>query len=176
MKVTGYQLREALRHWRSVLEGLAIDLKGSLWYFDLKEKVDPLAVAEGYIAAENAVAKIEEAQQQYNLLIKVRYSIDEEPQTLTYAIKALGSAGRYAAIWKAVASDKQKDRYGIGDSYDRVRNKGDVHAKRSIAKEAASKMRTAANKHASDLRQAIALANAQTLEIDIPKNLINFGR
>jgi hypothetical protein len=173
MKVSGYQLREALRHWRSVLEGLAVDLKGSLYYFDIKEKINPLAVAEDYIAAEDAVAKIEEAQQKYNL--RVTLTISDEPCTLTYAIKALGMAGRYAAIWKSVVSEKQSTR-GWGDSSDRVRNKDDVHAKRSISKEAASKMRTAANKHAGDLRQAIALANAQTLEIDIPENLINFGR
>jgi hypothetical protein len=174
MKTTGYQLREALRHWRSVLEGLAIDLKGSLYYFDLKEKVDPLVVAKDYRAAEDAVSRIEEAQQKYNL--RVTMTIADEPQTLTYAIKALGMAGRYAAIWKAVASDKQSARGWGGDTYDRVRNKDDVHAKRSISKEAASKMRTAANKHASDIRQAIALANASKLEIDIPENLINFGR
>ena len=173
MKVTGYQLREALRHWRSVLEGLAVDLKGSLYYFDLKEKINPLTVAEDYRAAEDAVSRIEEAQQKYNL--RVTMTIADESQTLTYAIKALGMAGRYAAIWKAVASDKQSTR-GWGDSNERVRNKDDVHAKRSISKEAASKMRTAANKHASDIRQAIALANASTLEIDIPENLINFGR
>ena len=174
MKTTGYQLREALRHWRSVQEGLAIDLKGSLYYFDQKEKINPLTVAKDYTAAEDAVARIEEAQQKYNLRITV--TIADEPKTLTYAIKALGMAGRYAAIWKAVASDKQQSSRGWGESYERVRNKDDVHAKRSISKEAATKMRTAANKHASDLRQAIALANASTLEIDIPENLINFGR
>jgi hypothetical protein len=173
MKVTGYQLREALRHWRSVLEGLAIDLKGSLYYFDAKEKIEPLTVAKEYMAAEDAVAKIEEAQQKYNL--RVNLTIADEPHSLTYAIKALGMAGRYAAIWKSVATDKQTPR-GWGDQYDRVRNKDDVHAKRTINKETATKMRTAANKHASDIRQAIALANASILEIDIPENLINFGR
>ena len=173
MKVTGYQLREALRHWRSVLDGLANDLKGSLYYFEPKEKINPLVVAKDYVAAEDAVAKIEEAQQKYNL--RVTMTIADEPRTLTYAIKALGMAGRYAAVWKSVATDKQNTR-GWGDTYDRVRNKDDVHAKRSISKEAASKMRTAANKHASDIRQAIALANASTLDIDIPENLINFGR
>lgn len=173
MKVTGYQLREALRHWRSVLEGLAIDLKGSTRYFDPKEKVNPLTVAKEYMAAEDAVAKIEEAQQKYNL--RVTLIIVDEPYTLTYAIKALGSAGRYAAIWKAEASDKQSKREW-GDSYDYVRNKDDIHAERAISKEEASKMRTAANRHASDIRQAIALANASKLEIDIPENLINFGR
>ncbi|MEE9372941.1 MAG: hypothetical protein V3V00_07790 [Saprospiraceae bacterium] len=174
MKATGYQLREALRHWRSVLEGLAVDLKGSLYYFEPKERINPLTVAKDYRAAEDAVSRIEEAQQQYNLRIPV--TISDEPYSLTYAIKALGMAGRYAAIWKAVASDKQSTRGWGGDTYDRVRNKDDVHAKRSISKEAASKMRTAANKHASDLRQEIALANAVALEIDISENLINFGR
>lgn len=173
MKITGYQLREALRHWRSVLEGLAIDLKGSLYYFDIKEKIDPLIIAEDYKTAEDAVSRIEEAQQRYNL--RINLTIADEPQTLTYAIKALGMAGRYAAIWKAVASDKQSKR-GWDDSYDRVRNKDDVHAKRTISKETASKMRTAANRYAADIRQAIALANASNIEIDIPENLINFGR
>jgi hypothetical protein len=172
LKVTGYQLREALRHWRSVQEGLAIDLKGSLYYFDIKEKIDPLVVAEDYRAAEDAVASIEEAQQKYNL--RVTMTISDEPKTLTYAIKALGMAGRYAAVWKSVANDKQNIRWG--ESYERVRNKDEVHAKRTISKETATKMRTAANKYASDLRQAIALANASKLEIDIPEYLIDFGR
>jgi cell fate (sporulation/competence/biofilm development) regulator YlbF (YheA/YmcA/DUF963 family) len=173
MKVTGYQLREALRHWRSVQDGLAADLKGSLYYFDAKDKVDPLVVAKNYQAAEDAVARLEEAQQKYNLKVDVK--ISDVSQTLTYAIKALGMAGRYVAVWKAVATDKE----GIsrwGDRYERVRNKDEVHAKRSITKSEATKMHIAANRHASELRQVIALANATELEIDIPENLVNFGR
>lgn len=173
MKVTGYQLREALRHWRSVLEGLAIDLKGSLYYFDPKEKINPLTVAKEYKEAEDAVARIEVAQQRYNL--RVNLTISDEPQTLTYAIKALGMAGRYAAVWKSVATDKNASRWR-DDSFERVRNKDDVHAKRTISKEAATKMRTAANRYAADLRQSIALANANVLDIDLPENLVNFGR
>ena len=176
MKVTGYQLREALRHWRSVMDGLAIDLKGSLHYFDIKEKVDPLTVAKDYKAAEDAVARIEEAQQRYNL--RVTLSIGDASHTLTYAIKAVGMAGRYAAVWKTVAtggSARSSERLW-GVSRAQVRNKDDVHAKRTIDKETATKMHTAANRHAADIRQAIALANASKLEIDIPENLINFGR
>lgn len=176
MQISGYQLREALRHWRSVVESLTIDLKESFRYFDIKEKLDPLLVAEKYKAAEDAVAKIEEAQQRYNL--RVNLSIADESYTLTYAIKAIGMAGRYAAIWKTsttAGSDRAGGRlWGVNTEH--VRNKDDVHAKRTIDKETATKMHIAANRHAADIRQAIALANASQLEIDIPENLVNFGR
>jgi len=174
MKVTGYQLREALRHWRTVLDGAATDLKNSLYYFDDNDKVDPIVVAEDYKKAEDAVAKLEEAQQRYNLYVKVE--IAGEEKTLAYAIKAIGMASRFASTWKILTVDKETSRRGWGDTYDRVRNKDEVHAKRSIAKEDATKVRNAANKHAADIRQTVALANATKVDIDIPAALVNFGR
>ena len=173
MKVTGYQLREALRHWRTVLDGTATDLKNSLYYFDDSDKVDPMVVAEDYKKAEDAVAKLEEAQQRYNLYVKVELAGEEK--TLAYAVKAIGMASRFATTWKTLTVDKKSSR-GWGDSYDRVRNKDEVHAKRSITKEDATKIRNAANKHAADIRQAVALANATKVDVDIPAALVNFGR
>lgn len=173
MKVTGYQLREALRHWRSVLDGAAADLKGSMFYFDEKDKADPIAIADEYKKAEDAVARLEEAQQRYNLYVKVE--IAGEEYTLAYAIKAIGMASRFASTWKSITTDKEHSRMW-GDRYERVRNKDEVHAKRSISKEDVTKIRNAANKHAADIRQAVALANAKKVDINIPEGLINFGR
>lgn len=170
MLVTGYQLREALRHWRTTYEAIRQDMGDALYYFEEEEKPLPQNMSKTIMATAVAVGNLEVAQQRYNDSIDI--DIMGETKSLGFAIKMIGMVSQHAFDCKKLVSGNKNAYY---DRFEKTRNKDEVSAKRSISKEDAKSLFTKSSKIAADLRQKIALSNAEKREIDIPEDLINFG-
>ena len=163
MVVTGYELREALRNWRTRREVCQAQFRESLFQFedDKSDDFTPEAISQQFQEADNAIAMLECAQQHYNLKVEVRAA--GHTYTLSYAVKRIGGAGRHEKMWRAAALDKGRDRY---ESRQTTRKADEVHAKRTVSVGDSMKRAQEAAIFASALRNAIAEGNATKLEID----------
>lgn len=134
----------------------------SLTAFEGEDKGKPEELMKKYLQAEEAIAKLQAAQAQYNTCINCTISPDEVV-TLCYAVKALGGLARAEKMWrKAIGNDERTHRY-----YGETRHR-DPNMKYPIAQvspEAAVEMATVAAKRASAYRAAIAVANAVEFEL-----------
>lgn len=162
MKVTGYQLREAIRAWelrKSAAEQLVPE---SLMCFAGQEHEDPAKIIAQVAEAEAKIAEIETVQSAYNLGVTV-WVIDKDI-TLAEAIKAVGGAGRVEKLWRmAVKGDNNRDR---GYGYNELRKEKDTElAKRTISVEVAMKAAALAAQYAGALRAAIAQGNNQEKDV-----------
>lgn len=170
MKVTGYQLREALRHWVSQREVLSTQFTESLWQFEA-DKNDPnfvpVNLSKRYSDADDAVATIQDAQQQFNQKVKVK--IGNKTVALSYAIKRLGGAGRLEKMWRSAATSSGDDYYGR--RVETTRQADAIKAKRMVNHSDALKIAKESASFASELRQAIALGNAQEVDLEIDPRL-----
>ena len=167
MQVNGYQLREALRRWNQRRELAAKQFKQSLYSFD-EEGPLPSAFARDAENADQAVAKLQEAQQRYNLDVKV----DEGKMSLALAVKMLGGAGRLEKLWRDAADpDVGKRRPWASDVL--VRKADEVHAIRMVDSQAASQNADRFAAIAGKLRADIARANGVSIELDIPKDILS---
>lgn len=168
MEVTGYKLREALRNQRTLRDVHAARFNETLFQFESSNKDNPQAVAEAFRKADHAVATLEEAQQLYNQ--QVRLKAGGETITLARAIKLVGGAGRLEKMWRSAAKDTGRDRY----SYREMTRKSDeIVAQRQVAVDDAIKLATNAAQYASELRNAIAEANATRVNIEISPDLLS---
>jgi hypothetical protein len=167
MIVTGYKLRELLRNQRTLRDVHANRFNETLWQFDNKSE-RPQAAAESFRAADHAVAMLEEAQQYYNL--QVRIKVAGETLTLSRAIKLIGGAGRLEKMWRSAAKDTGRDRYSYREM---TRKADDIVAQRMISIEESIKLATIAAQYASELRAAIAEANTTKVNIEISSDLIS---
>jgi hypothetical protein len=168
MKVTGYKLREAIRRAVTRRDILDRQFKESLWAFEDKSELGPPSkVAKEFAAADEAVARLEEAQQIYNS--KVMLNVQGQRMSLAQAVKRVGGAGRLEKMWKSAALDTGRDRY---DSMRRTRSKDDIHATRQVSVQEALKHQQEAASFLSDLRAAVAEGNTTALEIEIDSSLL----
>jgi len=170
-EINGYQLREALKRWRIRRDVADKQFKEALWGFKDDEggKPTPQAVAEAYEKADFAIAKLQELQQEFNRNTTV--DVGGRRMTLALAIKLVGGAGRMENMWRTAATDSGRDRY----SYREMTRKADEeHAKRRIKVEDAIGLSDKAANYASQLRSAIAAANARTIAVpgDFPADIV----
>lgn len=159
MKLTGYQLREAIRAQRLRRETASKLFSDSLWLFDgqpsrTKEYFDE------FEAADHAVATLEAVQQTYTDRVPV--TVHGKSISLTMAVKLIGGAGRAEKMWRDSATDKNADPYSRGPT--RTRDKDTVYANRSVTTEFAVKLAHHYGKQASGLRAAIASGNMMEVE------------
>jgi hypothetical protein len=73
-------------------------------------------------------------------------------------------------MWRTAASGGEKDRYS---TYNRTRNKDSEEATPQITASEAMKLADRAARNASNFREAIAIGNSQTVDLDIPKGLLD---
>lgn len=169
MKVTGYQLREAIKQHELRRDTSAGEFAGSLKKFPEEVKDEPVKVVERFLAAEGAIAQLQVAQMRYNLAVTVDYDLPLQPAvrgriTLAEAIKRVGGEGRVEKMWRTATSPKT-DRYG-GYRDEDERDPTRVRAVTTISTSETVKLATVAGKRAGALRAAIATANAKEVEIE----------
>lgn len=160
MKVTGYQLREALRQHTSRRHLADSTFKESLWHFPGDEIVKPAELAEQYENADKAIAHLQSAQQEFNL--KTEIKVMGQSMSLAEGIKRVGGAGRLEKMWQTAAGDTGRDRYSYRE---RTRKADEVSSVRSIPVKECAANAERASRFASALRSAIAQANSRTMEI-----------
>lgn len=161
MRVDGYQIRDALRRWNLRLIASSKQFAESLFIFSGEVKAQPSEVVKTFEEADQAIAKLQELQQYYNLQVKV--SVQGREISLSRAVKQVGGAGRIEKMWRDAAIDKSGDRYSYRD--ERSRNKENEYANRQISTKQALELADAAARYASALRSAVARGNNTELEI-----------
>lgn len=163
MKVNGFQLREAVRRWELIRENAAKQFPGTHWAFEgEKDRLHPDMVMERYIEADVALAKLQTAQQQYNLDVKL--DVSGVHMSLSEAVKRLGAAGRAEKMWRVALNDEGQDRYSSQRNI--TRNKDEERAKKVMKPDALLERANKASKFAGALRAAIAKGNVT--EVDLP--------
>lgn len=167
MKLTGYQLREAIKAQAAKRDFAASQFSDTLKAFPGEAKPPPEAVMKQLIDSENALAALQVAQMRYNLVVPIA----DVPgvATLAQAIKLIGGIARAEKLWRGAASPKV-DRYALHKSDERSTDT--IVAKPTVAREAAHEHAMQLARHAAKLRQAIANANATVVEIDLDSGLL----
>lgn len=168
MKVTGYQLREAIKRQVQRCEMAKDVFRGSYVGFDGEDK-DPVAAGTMFYEAGTSVALLQAAQQRYNDRVTVTHK--GEPITLAVAVKLIGHLGAYEKEWRTIASQKKERSYGSDPTLERDTTK--IYAQRLISTATAFSLAEAAGKDAAQLRAAIATANNTELDIDLPETLFS---
>lgn len=165
MKVTGYKFQHALRELGHARDIAAGQFDNSLMKFPGEDKPKPQALMVAYAEAEAKIARLQTAQADYNLRVKVL--VLDKTMTLSEAVKLVGGAGRAEKMWRGVAAPK-KDRYG----YDHDTRDPDVLvAQKTISVEEAAALAKKAARWASALREAIQVGNATEMEFQLEEAL-----
>ncbi len=157
MKVTGYQLREAIKRWQLRRDTAAAQFTDSLKAFPGEDKPDPREIMERLYTAESSIAVLQAAQARYNLSIVISNDF-----SLHEAVKLVGGAGRREKMWRNVAAP-QKNKYEINRD---ERDKDAVVARPTVSQGQAMELADQAAGSASFLRSAIAVANATERDLD----------
>lgn len=163
MRVTGYQLREAIKAQSARRDFAAAQFADTLKVFPGETKPNPLEVMNQLTAAEYAVAMLQVAQMRYNLQVKIGAA------TLAEAVKRIGGIARVEKMWRVVAAPK-KDRYSLSERGER--NADTIVAHDAVSRDAAHAQAQVMARHASTLRQEIAVANATVIEMDLDASLL----
>lgn len=168
MKVTGYQLQQAIRELHHARDIVAAKFDDSLFVFTDENKPHPTKVMEEFLVCEAKIAKLQTIQQMYNLRVRVQLLGNE--MTLSEAVKRVGGAGRAEKMWRlhAKESNVKKEYYGRRT----VRNKDEEYPIRQISVEDTHERARDAARFSSRLRSAIQVANTTELEFeDLPEEL-----
>lgn len=168
MKVTGYQLREAIKRQVQRTEMAKDVFRSSYVGFDDDTK-DPVKAGCLFLESGTNVALLQAAQQRYNDRVTVSHK--GEIVTLAVAVKLIGHLGAYEKEWRTIASQKKERSYGSDPTLERDTTK--IYAKRLISTDTAFSLAEAAGKDAAQLRAAIATANNTELDIDLPATLFS---
>lgn len=177
MKLTGYQLQQAIKSRQEDRDLLNGQFSGSLFKFEDEDKASPVSIADALTRAEAEIAQLQTAQGVYNT--KVTITVDGQDISLLQAIKQVGGANRLANLWKEVAkqsagalSTGRRNRF---DPYGHaaVRDKEQEYAKATVSAEEAIKLAKATSKKARDLRAAISAGNARQVELDVNPELFS---
>ncbi len=161
MKVTGYQLKEAIKMKALELDTIQSQFNDSLHRFEDEEKRSPIDIVDDLRRLENHLVELQTAQDFFNL--GVQCEVNGEPISLSQAIKAVGGAGRIAKMWRTAAQGEKSDRWERARNL--TRNKEDESAIPTISKEEALNESRKSEKFAAQLRNAIAVGNSKSLEI-----------
>lgn len=161
MKITGWALREAIKTWELRKDTAARAFPGTLKAFPDETKPKPEEMVRQFLAAEEAIAKLQVAQTRYNLLVQI--NLEGRTITLCEAVKRIGGLGRAEKMWRTATGSKP-DRYGYNS--DDVRQEGQVRAKETVTVSEAAVKASAQAKVAGRLRAAIATANSKEVEIE----------
>jgi hypothetical protein len=161
MKITGYQLREAITMWKlrkTTAEGQFTD---SLAKFADETKDTPQAIVSTVLHAEECIVRLQIAQMQYNLAVKVT-PVDFGEITLAQAIKLSGVVSRIEKIW-AGATSETRSPYGYNA---RVRDPQQVRAESTVTPKDVLQETSRLTKRAGALRAAIGAGNTREVEIE----------
>ncbi len=167
-KITGTQLRETLKLWKTRLETAASQFNSSLTAYPHQTGLpnkDPKQVVTRFLQAEAAIAQLQTEQMRYNLAVRV--SVLGKEITLAEAIKRVGGLGRAEKMWRSASSEKQ-DRYSYTEE---SRDTGKLYADRTISLEDAGALSIQVGREASAYRVAISNGNATEIETNLSPEL-----
>ena len=177
MKVTGYQLQQAIKARQEDRDLLQGQFSGSLFKFEDEEKRSPVEIAQDLEKAEREIAQLQATQGVYNT--KVTITVGGQDISLLQAIKQIGGANRVAGLWKAVAQQSagalshgrrnRYDPYGHGA----VRDKEQEYAKSTVSAEEAIERSKATSKAARAMRAAISAGNAKSVDVEVNPELLS---
>lgn len=177
MKITGYQLQQAIKSRQEDRDLLSGQFNGSLFKFEDEDKRNPVDIAADLLKAEQEIAHLQSAQGVYNT--KVVITVDGQDMTLLQAIKRVGGANRMANIWKNVAQQTagtlatgRRNRYDPYGTHS-VRDKEQEYAKATVDAETAIQKAKEASKAARELRAAISAGNAKEIEVEVNPELLS---
>lgn len=166
-KVTGYQIREAIKRQTLLRDTAASMFTDSLKRFASEDKPSPDDMMVDFYKADKAIVKLQVAQMQYNLAVKLTTQVDRKPITLAEAVKRLGGASRCEKMWRTAATPETH--LFRGDT----RRKDEERAISTLTLSEAAKRSSAAAKGVAQLRQAIAIANATEIDLeDLDESLL----
>jgi hypothetical protein len=168
MLVTGYALREAIKQWELRKDASNRVFEDSLKVFPGEEKPHPSKLIEQYLAAEVAIAQLQTAQAQYNLMNT--FDFEGRKITLCEAVKSLGGYSRVEKLWRTASGGGKKDHYG--SSSDNERHPDRIYAVQVVTPMQGVEQSTIAAKRASALRAGIATGNATTCDITLNPELL----
>jgi hypothetical protein len=161
--LTGFSIREALRRWELKRDAASSLFDGSLKKFFGEEKMHPLALMKNFQQADAIIAKLQVAQDMYNLAVTVE--VQGQMITLAEAVKLIGAAGRREKMWRTAAVPK-KERYQM--STDEVRKDDETRPVQVMKIEEMLSEADTAARYAAALRFATAQGNVQERTIEIP--------
>lgn len=161
MKVTGYKLQHTLRELKHQRDIAAGQFSESLYAFEDETKPSPTSLMDTYQDCEAKIARIETAQQRYNMAVQV--DVQGVSMPLSEAIKRIEGAGRAEKMWRTCAKDTGRDTYSLRET---PRSKDEERAKRQVSVEDAMTFARKAAKFASALRMAVQVGNATEVEIE----------
>jgi hypothetical protein len=168
MKVSGYMLREAIKEQTLKSDTASSLFDDSLRAFPSEVKSKPQEVVDSFLEAEEAVAKLQTLQAEYNL--KVFLTFEGATLTLTQAVKMVGGLARAEKMWRSAANPK-KDRYSFSDNAERDPSK--ERSTPQVSQEDAALLSSRLARRAGRLRAAIATANAIEIEMDFDSALLS---
>lgn len=161
MNITGNQIKQAIKMKGLELDSVSSTFDDSLFKFEDETKMSPVSIAEVIYNLESDIAKLQAAQKFYNTNTKITF--EDKTINLQEAINLVGGAGRISKLWRTAAKGEKKDRWDRGSA--KTRNKTEEVAVPTITKEEALILFKAAEKRASQLRNAIAESNILEVEI-----------
>lgn len=161
MKVTGYQLREAIKQQELRRDAAVRAFPSALKAFpDELPEQSPIELSSLCLEAEARIASLQTAQMAYNL--KVRVTVAGENMPLAAAIKLIGGISRAEKMWRSAVAPKV-DRYSFSDE---TRKTDEVVKRPTISTKDAQARVVALARQTSAMREAIALGNATAVEIE----------
>lgn len=169
MKTNGYKLREAIKVWETRKELAEQGLSKALFVFEndrdsICNAENPTFHWEGIEDAEQAIVRLQTAQAQYNLKVKVQ--VGEMSAPLAYGIKYIGAIQRFVKLWKALLQKGTipDERYARQHAW--IRKEDEVHAKKTLEDEVCRANILHWKQEENKLRARIATANAEEVEIE----------
>lgn len=169
MKVTGYKLKEEIKKTNLTISMLENEFKNSKKKFEGEDKRSLDDITIDLFKAEEKVCKLQEATHRYNL--KVADEVKPFGKvTLSFIIKIVGPISRIEKRWRQLAAPK-RDRHRIYDDEYSVKDKDKEYAEKTYTQEQAGKQAHEWASRLAGVRSALALMNAQEIELDIPESL-----
>lgn len=166
MKITGYRLQHVIREKDAELSVVISQFGDAFMVFPDDDKPHPKDLHKRISKLEEEITELQVAQARYNLEVEVE--ILGKKMTLSQAVKLVGGAGRAEKMWRGKASLK-KDRYSYGDD---SRDKEHIYAKRVMTPEECLAEAKTSARWAAAIREAIQVANATEIEIDVGAELL----
>ena len=169
MKITGYQLMDRLEELKEQAQTLDSQFKGALFQFaeERGKQPDPRELMREYGEVEQKVARLQEAQAEYNLRVAV--TVAGESMSLHRAVKLIGGANRVKNQWKSAAQENANP-YGVYGAQ-RQRDKENEYAERIVPVEEALQLSETAGRQAAALKRAIRAGNAAEVELELDEAL-----
>lgn len=158
MQVTGTTLRARIAA-KNLQRDVAVQaFENSLRRFPSEDK-EPVNAMERVVSLEHQIAKLQTAQQEYNLIVQVEYMAVKIP--LAMAVKFIGGLGRVSKLWRGAMP--VKERYGLNELA--VQQAGERRQEYTLTPDTIIEWVQVWTDNAANLAAQIAMANTRQVDI-----------